>query len=362
MPHGIDGLVEAAKITAESDDEETKEIAKEILGDDEDPKDLKKSDDDGDDDSAKDDATKDADDDKDPEDDKSKSDDDSGKDDEADKDKDSDKEKEDPEKEKKSDEDPQASKDEPKQTRKEKREERRQSYIESIRKDNASSKAPANIPKYDPINYEAVDENGNPREFNPEELAKDREMVQALGFAKGAEQAAYWNEQKSFWTELDHEERSLGYDPKFSFLIDKLPDGSDNPKFNPDRTEEMNQRFFDLIGYQQSYDLDAQGRAKLGSDGKPIVLHTVKRTDISYEKFVREDLKRLEEYAKEVADDREDEVRDNVTKQRRTQSIRSGGGARKTLGSLEVGDISKMSQEEFEANEDAINAQIAGMK
>jgi len=69
----------------------------------------------------------------------------------------------------------------------------------------------------------------------------------------------------------------------------------------------------------------------------------------------------MERWAGDAADERADEVRENITKQKKNQSVRPGSGKRKSLGALNIGDISNMSDEEFEKNEDEIDRQILNM-
>ena len=252
--------------------------------------------------------------------------------------------------------------DEPKKTRKQKRQERQEDFLTSIRKDGARDPRRARIPDYKPLDYEAEDEEGNPRAFKPEELQQDRQMVEAVGFAKGVDEARYWNEQDNFWRDLTMESKIVSYDPKLAFLSEETPDGEKNPDFDPDKAEEINARYLQMVGFKQFYKTDNNGNVLYDPRTRqPMVVSTVDRTDISYEKFARAEVKRLEKWANERADEREDETRENITKQRKNQGIRPGGGSRKTLGALQPGDISRMSEAELEKNEDAIMAQIDNM-
>jgi methylmalonyl-CoA mutase N-terminal domain/subunit len=157
------------------------------------------------------------------------------------------------------------------------------------------------------------------------------------------------------------ESKIVSYDPKLSFLSETTPDGQANPDFDPDKTEEINARYLQMVGFKQYQKTDEQGRPLFTRDGQPLVVNTVGRTDISYEKFARAEVKRLEKWASERADERADETRENITKQRKNQGIRPGGGKRRSLGALQPGDISRMSEEELEKNEDAIMSQIDNM-
>lgn len=241
-----------------------------------------------------------------------------------------------------------------KKTRKERRQERKEDFLASVRKDNAKPYNRREIPKYDPLDYK--DEN---REFKPEELEKDREMVQAVGYARGADEARYWAEQDKFWSDLDHESKLVSYDPELNFLSEVKPDGSKNESFDPDKAEEINGLYLEFIGFKQYPKRDEQGRVLVDNTGKPIVSHsTVDRTDISYEKFARAEVRRMQRWAEDFADDKVEETKKNFNRQKKNQSVRPGGGKRKTLGAIKPGDISRMSDEEFEKNEDEIDRQI----
>lgn len=253
---------------------------------------------------------------------------------------------------------------EPKKTRKQRRQDRNEDFVTSIRKDNAKSPRRVNVPQYNPLDYdkEPTDDEGNPREYKTDELLKDREMVSAVSFAKGAQEAREAAEQDAFWRDLSMEAKVLAYDPKLSFLSETTPDGKRNENFDPDKTEEINGLFLQLCGFKQYVRTDNNGNPLVDRNtGQPIVVNTVARTDLSYEKFARQYVNRMEKWASEEADDREEETRSNTIKQRKNQGIRPGGGKRKSLGALQPGDISRMSDEELEKNEAAIDAQIDAM-
>lgn len=95
--------------------------------------------------------------------------------------------------------------------------------------------------------------------------------------------------------------------------------------------------------------------------GEPVIVTTVDRTDISYEKFARREVAKMKRWAKEEADDATERTTKNIATQRKRQGIRPSGRSRKSLGAIRPGDISKMSDEELEKNEDEINRQILEM-
>lgn len=244
-----------------------------------------------------------------------------------------------------------------KKTRKERRQERQEDFLESIRKDNAKERKRQQIPDYKPLDYRNED-----AEFKPEELEEDRQRVGAVQFAKGAQTAQQWAEQELFWKELENEAKITKYDPELNFLHEETPDGKKNEKFDPEKAEEINGMYLQLVGFKQYPKRDDNGRILVDNNGQPIVSHsTVDRTDISYEKFAKNYVKKMKSWAEDFADDRVEEAKKNVTKQRRKQSVRPTSGKRKSLGSLNPGDISRMSDEELEKNEDEIDRQIDQM-
>lgn len=334
-----DPLILAAMIEDPTDDDEVKEINKKYLGDDSDDSD------DSDDDSE--------DLDEDEEDSDDEDDEDDSKDDEA---------KPDPKKPVEADddeEDEDEEEDDKPKNRKEKRSKRHEDYLQSIRKDNAREYKQPEVPEYEPINYAGVDEEGNPIEFKPEDLSKDRDMAKAVGFVNGVAEARQAQIQDNFWKELEYESRLISYDPELSFLSETKADGTPNPDFDPDRTLDVNQRYLQLVGFKEHYQTDGRGNVLRDNMGNPIVIkRTVDRTDISYEKFARDDLNRLKEYAKQYANQVEDDTRNKIVTQRKNQGVRPGGGSRKSAGKIQLGDISRMSDEDFEANEAAIDARI----
>ena len=243
--------------------------------------------------------------------------------------------------------------DEEDKTRQEKRQER---FLDSIKKENAKTYKPVEIPTYSPLDYEQEG-----KEFKPEELAEDRERVGAIQYAKGAETVKYWADQDRFWSDLKTEAKFVAYDPKLSFLAETLPDGTPNPKFDPDKTGEINETFMEIIGYKETPRKDAKGNVLTNADGTPQTVATVERTDLSYEKFARRYISNIDRWSKKAAEDEGEAVRQNITKQKKQQGIRPNGGSRKTLGQLKPGDISRMSDEELEKNEAEIDRQIMSM-
>lgn len=349
----LDPVVLAAMVEDPDEDEETKKLRKEILGSEETVKaeDVKTDDDEEDEDLEDKPAGKQ----------KSKSD----EDDEEDLDEDDETGKPDKKPlEAKDDEEEDDDEDldeegKPKLTRKERRQQRSQSFIDDIRKDNAPrNRAPLQLPDYTPVDYKAAPENG----FKPDELEEDRQRVGALQYARGAQTVKYWAEQDNFWRELTTEAKIVGYDPKLNFLVEELPDGKPNPKFDPEKTAEINEMYFQLVGLKQFYKTDQQGRVMYDqASGKPLITSVIEKPDLSYEKFARKYVKNMSKWNEDEIDDRVEETRKKITGQRKHQGIRPGGKSRKSIGSLKPGDITRMSSEELEKNEAEIERQILEM-
>ena len=245
----------------------------------------------------------------------------------------------------------------PKKSRKERRQDRNEDFITSIRKDNAEDDTPSQLPQYNPLNYDDED-----KEFKPEELKEDREKYAQTASAHSANQAKYVAKQQNFWKDLDSESKILGYDPELAFLNETKPDGKPNDKFDADKTSEINEMYLNLVGFKQHPRRNEQGQVLVDNQGKPLVSHmTVDRTDLSYEKFARKYVKNMSNWANEAADDKIDEVTKNLKGQKKRQGVRPNGGGRKSLGALNLGDISNMGDEDFDKNEDEIDRQINSM-
>lgn len=241
--------------------------------------------------------------------------------------------------------------DKPKKSRKERRQERQKSFLEEVRKDTPQSQK-QQLPSYSPIDYSAD------QEFTPEQLAADRNNVGTLQFAKGKQIAEAQAEQDKFFTDLQYESALLSKEDKFKFL-----DDGDKQHFDADKTSEINEMYLQFVGFKVHQSTDAQGQPLFYREtGKPVTFATVDRTDISYDKFARRYVDRMDKWSKGTVEEEVERTRDNLSKQRKRQGVRpNGGGKRRSVGSIQLGDISKMSDEEFEANEKEIDRQILNM-
>lgn len=220
-------------------------------------------------------------------------------------------------------------------SRKERRAERKAAFLESIKREQPQNKTQElfqSDPNYQPLNYEQQEE------FKADELVQDREQYGKQELAKGAQLGEYYATQTHFWDTVELENKVLSHDPKYSFLFETLPDGQPNPDFDSDMAGDINELYLELVGFDP--------------DKK-----TVKRTDLSYEKFVKREVQRIEDRVEE----RLAEAQNNIVSQQSKAGIRPTGTAKKSLGKLRPGSISSMSDEDFEKNEADIDRQINEM-
>lgn len=238
-------------------------------------------------------------------------------------------------------------------TRKEKREQRKQDFFNSIRKENAGQPGQSPNVNYKPLDYQSVEE------MKAEELEEDRKAYGAVSYLQGVQETKYWAEQDNFWNDLSKESQILGYDPELSFLNERLPNGKPNPKFDADKTGEINEMYLQLCGFKQFYKTDQQGRPLVNPQtGQPVIVATVDRTDISYDKFARRYVDNMKLWTNEQLEEREESFKKNITKQRKNQGMRPGGTSKRGIGALKPGMISNMSDEDFEKYEEEIDKQI----
>lgn len=214
-------------------------------------------------------------------------------------------------------------------TRKERREERKKNFIESIKADNETKlNRREQLLQSDP-NYKPVDYNEQ-SEFDVKVLDEDRTKYGNNKFSEGAKTERHYAEQENFWQRTEYEGKLLERDPKYAFLDETNPDTYDG-----DKAEELNGLYLELVGYDSA-------------------TNTVKRTDLSYDKFVKHEVDRMRRWAAEENAD----TASSLASQASTSGIRPSGSASKGLGKLKPGDISKMSDENFAKYEAEIDRQI----
>lgn len=235
-----------------------------------------------------------------------------------------------PEKDEEADEDTTTEEEDPDKplTRKQKREAKRKRYLESIRREGEqTSQRRTDLfqadPGYKPLDYNDVEE------LDVKDLQSDREQYGRTNFSKGAETERFYADQEKFWTTVEYEDKLLQTDPKYSFLNER------SKKFDPDLAEDMHEKFLELVGFNPN-------------------TKTTRRTDVSFGNFVKREVEEREKWAARV----EDQIVKNAAAQRSTAGIRPSGSATRSLGKLRPGDISKMSQKEFEKHEAEIDRQI----
>lgn len=235
-------------------------------------------------------------------------------------------------------------------SRKEKREERKRAWLKSINEGGTTEQARAKAlqadPTYKPIDYSKAEE------FKIDELDEDRKKYGQTAFVTGANQERQRAEQERFWDRVDMEAKMLTYDPKLQFL------NKDNKEaYDEDKVADINDFYLNSIGYKET-PIFQNGVAVFDpTTGKQKVEITVQRTDLGYEQFVKGFVEMMEDWADEA---QADTVK-NIVKQKSNQGIRPGGTSKRGLGNLRPGDISKMSQEEFEKYEDEIDQKIGQM-
>lgn len=218
-----------------------------------------------------------------------------------------------------------------KPTRKERREERKR-FLDNVRREQEQkaqrrSDVYQPDPTYKPLEFENKD-------YDYKELEEDRSKYGQNEFFKGAKTAAeterFYADQDKFWQATEYESKMLEREPEFAFLNDQNPE-----TFDPDKTAFVNESYLEFVGYDPN-------------------TNTVKRTDISFEKYTRT----LVDQVKAWAEDLTENAEENMAAQRSNSSIRPGGSSRKSLGQLKPGDISAMSDDEYERNKEEINRQI----
>lgn len=221
-------------------------------------------------------------------------------------------------------------------SRKERRAERKAAFLESIKRTEKEDEQRKQLfqadPNYQPLNYEQQEE------FKADELVQDRQKYGQQELAKGAQLGEYYAKQNHFWDTVELENKVLSHEPKFSFLFEKLPDGTENPDFDEDKAGDINEMYLELVGF------DPEKK-------------TVEKTNISYEKFVRRYVSNVEEWIEERLAD----TQKNIASQQSKVGIRPTGSSKKGFGKLQPGAISSMSDDDFEKNEDEIDRQINSM-
>lgn len=223
-------------------------------------------------------------------------------------------------------------------------------FIESIKKDGYKKPSIAAY-NYNPIDYSATEE------LKVGDLQADRDKYGASKMAEGAQIAAHYAEQDKFFTDLSVESRILTTDAKYKFL-----DDTDKKNFDAEKAADLNERYLALVGFKQQYQTDAQGNVLYDPKTRqPVVLSSVEHPELSYEKFVKAEVARMERWANKSTEDAVESTTKNLTSMKKKQGIRPGGGGRKTIGALNLGDISKMSDEDFDKHEAEIDKQILNM-
>lgn len=235
-------------------------------------------------------------------------------------------------------------------TRKEKREERKLAWLNSIKEGGTTEEARAKAIQADP-SYKPLDYNQG-EEFKTDELVADRARYGQNAFAQGAQLERQIAQQERFWDKVETEAKILAYDPKLQFL------NEDNKEaFDEDKTADINDFYLNSIGYKETPIFNNGQPVHDPATGKQKVSITIARTDLGYEQFVRGFVDMMEDWAGEA----QANTVNNIVKQKSNQGIRPGGTSKRGIGKLQPGDISKMTDEEFEKYEDDIDQKIIQM-
>lgn len=218
-----------------------------------------------------------------------------------------------------------------KPTRKERREQRK-AFLDQVRREqeqkgNKTEKLFQGDPNYKPLDFENKD-------YDAKELVDDRNAFGQNQFYKGAQTAQQLvekqAEQDKFWQATEYESKLLEKEPEFAFL-----DETNTESFDPDKTAFVNESYLAFVGYDPN-------------------TNTVQRPEISFEKYTRLLVNQVKTWAEDYSEDAER----NAAAQKGNSGIRPSGSPRKSLGQLKPGDISSMSDADYEANRDEINRQI----
>lgn len=233
-----------------------------------------------------------------------------------------------------------------KKSRAERRAERQRQYLERLTAaptdDNEKRRRELLKDDYKPLDIKDG-------EYDTDELIKDRQQYAQSVAIKTAEAQREVAEEQNFWTKVEYEAKLLNTKPGFEFL-----DENNKEKFDEKKAAAINDLYFKTIGLEQVLVRDANGLPIVNAQGEAMVRPTVRRKDLGFQEFV-------EGYVDVFMDsdqDTEAEITKNVVRQRAHQGVRPGGSSRRGLGKLQMGDISKMTADEVEANEAEIDRQI----
>jgi hypothetical protein len=235
-------------------------------------------------------------------------------------------------------------------SRKERRAAKRQEYFESLvlpKQDDTQRIAPQ-APAYKPLD---ITEDS---EYDTADLIKDREEYAKSRAdyvaAVTADNVRRVADEEKFWTDVEYKAKALYAKPEYAFL-----DAENEEAFDEKKADHINELYKKVIGFTETPFVNKDGYAKLGPDGQPVKVISTARKDLSYDDFVIGYMENVMNFV----DDDEAEKTKNIVKQAAHQGVRPGGSSRRGIGKLRQGDISAMSDEDFEKNEAEIDRQIA---
>lgn len=234
-------------------------------------------------------------------------------------------------------------------TRKERRAERKAHY-DSIRKERKEYAPPLpQAERYDPMDYSKpeTDESGQPY-FDPGKLTEDREKFAKAEAAKAAREAVeserFLHDQNRFWGEMELEGRLLEADPDFKFMDEN------SEEYDEDLVAEINDQFFTTVGYTEIPATDQSGQPIIDPNtGQQVIRKYVRDTGVSYEKFAKNFVSRLNK----LAESRSEKSTEELVAAKSRQGVRPSG-SRKGPKIDTPEDIAALSPEEFKANAERI--------
>lgn len=229
-----------------------------------------------------------------------------------------------------------------KPSRKERRAERQAKFLAKIgsrpQEDNDSLDY-----QYDPLNIE------EDSEYDAKELIADRNKFGTQQYLKGVQQQREYAKEESFWQSVETDAKLLVKEEQFKFL-----DPSDTENFDQKKSDAINNLYLQVIGYHETPVM--QNGQPLIQNDRVVKIGKASRHDLSFDEFARGYMENIADW---VNDETED-IERNVVKAHSRQGVRPGGSSKsRSIGKLKPGDISKMSDEEFEKHEAEIDRQIA---
>lgn len=233
-----------------------------------------------------------------------------------------------------------------KKSRSERRAERKRQYLERLSQTPVEVENERRRQELLQNDYKPLDIQDG--EYDADQLVQDRQRYAQSLALQATEQQRKFSEDQNFWTSVEYEAKLLTTNPDFAFLDEKSPD------FDAKKTQNLNDLYLKVIGFETDLARDAKGLPVIDAQGQPVYMPSIRRRDLGFKEFAEGYLENMMDFDQ----DNEARITDNIVKQRAHQGVRPGGSSRRGLGRLKQGDISKMTADEVEANEAEIDRQI----